>query len=196
MGAASITASIHDPQAQETPRPACYLYHLPYSNLPMNQQIKIQLLHPNAVLPSKAHHGDAAYDLRCVKIEDKGDYVEYSLGIASEIPEGWAAFIYPRSSISNYELTLTNCVGVIDSGYRGEWKARFRRVATSGTIYKHGHFSTSTDLNCVQLGDALYRLGEKVAQVVFQKLPDVTLVQADSLSDSQRGTGGFGSSGR
>jgi dUTP pyrophosphatase len=164
----------------------------------MNTEIKIMLLHPNAVMPTKANPGDAAFDLTATSQGYKegfiaNGFIEYGLGIASEIPEGWAAFIYPRSSNSGKDLLLCNSVAVIDSSYRGEWKVRFRIQQAFDEA--EGMVPVGAcPLLCFP--PKLYSVGDRVAQVIFQKLPEVTLTQAGSLSETERGTGGFGSSGR
>jgi len=94
--------------------------------------------------------------------------------VAFEIPQGYVGLIFPRSSIYKTGLRLSNSVGVIDSGYRGEVKAVFD---TSFPSYDW------------------YGLEDRAAQIIFMKLPDVQLIQADELSKSQRGEGGYGSSG-
>jgi len=94
--------------------------------------------------------------------------------LAMEMPEGYVGLIFPRSSISKTDHYLRNSVGVIDSGYRGEIKVRM-----------------STPL----LGGVEYKVGDRVAQLVIMKLPWVNLQEVDELSDTDRGEGGFGSTG-
>jgi len=110
-----------------------------------------------------------------VEIVDQGKfgYIEYSFGLAFEIQEGYAGFIFPRSSISKTGLLLANAVGVIDSSYRGPVTARFKHIP----------------------GTKRYEIGDRVAQLVILKLEDVEIEITDTLSDSDRGTGGYGSSG-
>ena len=99
--------------------------------------------------------------------------LHYGTGVAVEIPHGYVGFVFPRSSIANTHLTLSNSVGVIDSGYRGEIKAKFRKGGTRG-----------------------YNVGDRIAQLIIMPYPEVTFVEVDELSDSDRGEGGYGSSGR
>ena len=97
-------------------------------------------------------------------------------GIAVEIPPGYFGAIFPRSSIRNTPLILSNCVGVIDSGYRGEIVFSFRWVNTAD--------------------GAQYKPGDRIGQLVILPLPEVEFEEVLVLSNSQRGTGGFGSTGK
>lgn len=137
--------------------------------------IKIKRLHPNAVIPAYSKHGDAAMDLTVTTTEWSGtkDFVTYGFGIAVEIPEGYVGLIFPRSSIYKTAQTLTNSVGVIDSGYRGELKA----VMTNDA-------------------DLRYQVGDRAAQIMILPYPKVTFEEVEKLSDSIRGEGGFGSTGK
>ncbi|MDR0932453.1 MAG: dUTP diphosphatase [Victivallales bacterium] len=142
-------------------------------------QIKIQMAENCADLfPAKAHHDDAAFDLRSrVEMElPPGKSVLVPTGIFIELPIGYEAQVRPRSGLAlKHNLMLTNSPGTIDAGYRGE----------VGVIM----FNAGSDLFPVRRGD-------RIAQMVIAKLPDVELIAAESLSDTKRGTGGFGSSGR
>jgi dUTP pyrophosphatase len=137
-------------------------------------KVKIKKLHPDAVVPKYAKEGDAGLDLVAVNgIKYANGYIEYQTGLSFEIPEGHVGLIFPRSSISNHSLSLTNSVGVIDSGYRGEVKFRFRDLK-NGTIYK---------------------VGDKIGQLIIIPYPQIELEEVEELEESERGTGGFGSSG-
>jgi dUTP pyrophosphatase len=139
-------------------------------------KIKIKRLHPNSVIPRYAKHGDAGMDLTATsKIYDENNNVVYGTGLAVEIPEGYVGLVFPRSSICKKDLFLTNSVGVIDSGYRGEIMAKF----------KH------TDNLPVE-----YRVGERIAQLIIIPHPYIEFELANELSESERGSGGYGSSGR
>lgn len=137
--------------------------------------IKIKRLHPNAVIPKYAKPGDAAMDLTVTSKDWTGthDFVTYSFGIALEIPEGYVGLIFPRSSIYKTGQMLTNSVGVIDSGYRGELKA----VMTNDPALR-------------------YNVGDRAAQIIIIPYPQVTFEEVAELSDSDRGAGGFGSTGK
>ena len=90
-------------------------------------KVKIKKLHPDAVIPAYAKTGDAGMDLTAVtmKIDEYGN-ICYGTGLAFEIPEGYVGLVFPRSSNHKKGVILTNCVGVIDSGYRGEVSFKFR----------------------------------------------------------------------
>ncbi len=142
--------------------------------------VKIKKLHPDAVIPTYAHSSDACMDITAVGgpiyVYDKG-YYEYSTGISMSIPEGFVGLIFPRSSISNKELLLTNHVGVIDSGYHGEIKFRFKLIGDKDYIKN------------------VYGKGDRIGQIMILPYPKVTFVEVDELGESERNTGGFGSSG-
>ena len=139
-------------------------------------QVKIKKLHNNAVIPQYAKAGDAGMDLVATEVTDGyGFSVTYGTGLAMEIPEGYVGLVFPRSSIRKYDLSLTNCVGVIDSGYRGEIQATFRKEA--GIPSKR------------------YEVGDKIAQMIIIPYPAIQFIETDQLSDTERGEGGFGSTG-
>lgn len=140
--------------------------------------IRIKKLREEAIIPSYANPYDACFDLTAVgmKTVDEGDYgyIEYHTGLAMEIPEGYVGLIYPRSSCSNTGMILSNSVGVIDAGYRGEIRARFKYIA--GTKY--------------------YEIGDRICQMMIVPIPRVDSFElVDELSESFRNTSGFGSSG-
>ena len=140
-------------------------------------KVRFKKLFDDAVAPSKAHGNDAGYDLTAYTVSEdrKRNIVTYGTGIAVEIPDGYVGLIFPRSSVYKHQLELANCVGVIDSGYRGEIEFMFRIVQP--------HISR-------------YSLGDRIGQLVIMQLPSIELEEADDLSDSDRGIGGFGSTGR
>jgi dUTP pyrophosphatase len=150
-------------------------------------QVRVKKLHPDAVIPSYAKAGDAGMDMVAVDstISKDGLYVEYATGIAVEIPEGHVGLLFPRSSVSKTTMVLSNHVGVIDSGYRGEIKFRFKDLNMQqdfdGTWY---------------CDETVYEVGNKIGQLVILPYPQIELVEATDLSDSDRGDGGFGSSGK
>jgi dUTP pyrophosphatase len=140
-------------------------------------QLKIKLLHPDSVKPKYAKKGDAGMDLVATNIKENTTFqITYGLGIAMEIPEGFVGLVFPRSSIRNTELMLSNSVGVIDSGYRGELQATFNKLNGLDSI--------------------AYNVGDRVCQIVIVPTPVVQVKIVDELSDSERGEGGFGSSGK
>lgn len=141
-----------------------------------NLTIKVKKLNPNAVIPSYSKPGDAGMDLTITReIENTTFQVSYGFGIALEIPEGYVGLVFPRSSVRNQDLILSNCVGVIDSGYRGELQATFKK--TNG------------------LDSVKYNVGDRGAQIIILPYPQVTMIESNELSDTERGAGGFGSTG-
>jgi dUTP pyrophosphatase len=106
-------------------------------------------------------------------ISDNKLDVSYGFGISVEIPKGFVGLIFPRSSIRKYDLILSNAVGVIDSGYRGELQATFKKTG----LHK-------------------YEVGDRGAQLMIIPYPEVEFVEVDELSDTERGEGGFGSTGK
>jgi dUTP pyrophosphatase len=141
--------------------------------------VKIKKLHPDAVIPSYAKAGDAGMDLIATSIISETDtQITYALGIALEIPEGFVGLVFPRSSIRKTRLQLSNSVGVIDSGYRGELQATFNKINN----------------NSVSGND--YKVGDRVCQIMIIPHPPIEFNEVDELSDSERGEGGFGSTGK
>lgn len=144
-------------------------------------EVKVKRLHPNAVIPKYAKDGDAGMDLVATEIISNTTFdVTYGTGIAMEIPKGYVGLVFPRSSIRKTDLSLTNCVGVIDSGYRGEIQATFKKVFGK---------------NDVRLYELDYKVGDRIAQIMIIPYPSVTFVETDELSQTDRGEGGFGSTG-
>jgi len=137
--------------------------------------VNVKKMNPNAVIPKYAKEGDACMDLVAVEkwTDDFGNTC-YNTGLALEIPPGFVGLLYPRSSVSKTDMTLRNCVGVIDSGYRGPVILKFRE-------YDDSLFN--------------YKIGDRVAQLMIMPHPQVEFVEAEELSDSDRGSGGFGSTG-
>ena len=140
-------------------------------------KVKIKKLHPLAVIPTYAKSGDAGMDFVATKVISEETYsITYGTDIAMEIPEGFVGLAFPRSSIRKYELNLSNSVGVIDSGYRGELQATFRKT--------HGDSSET------------YNIGDKIFQMIIIPYPQIKFEESDELSDTERGEGGFGSTGK
>lgn len=142
--------------------------------------VKIKKLDPKAVIPSYAKPGDAGMDLTAISLtydEDHDSYI-YGTGLAIEIPQGYVGLIFPRSSNRKTEAYMTNHVGVIDSGYRGEIMITYKnRDSYDGT-------------------DEPYQVGERVAQLIIMPYPTINLVEVDELSETERGKGGHGSTGK
>jgi dUTP pyrophosphatase len=145
--------------------------------------LKIKKLATNAVMPKYAKSGDAGLDLTAItKIADQFGNLSYGTGLAVEIPEGYVGLLFPRSSNSKKDLILSNCVGVIDSGYRGELIVKYKKVKVDNIFFSDN--------------PSYYDIGERVAQLVIVEIPSVTIIETDELSDTERGDGGFGSTGQ
>jgi dUTP pyrophosphatase len=138
----------------------------------MKLEIKIKKIHPNAIIPKYAHTGDAGMDIYAVSKKETDKFIEYGTGLSFEIPEQYVMLIFPRSSITNKDLMLKNSVGILDSGYRGELILRFNK-----------------------LGKETYEIGERIGQIIVIPYPNVEFTEADELSETKRGNGGFGSTG-
>ena len=138
-------------------------------------KIKIKRISDKAVLPRYAKAGDAGLDLTATERTIEASKVIVKFGLAFEIPEGYVGLIFPRSSIHKTGLSLSNSVGVIDSGYRGEVSAVFN-IGASGAF--------------------AYNVGERCAQIIFMPIPFAQLEEVEELSESERGTGGYGSTGK
>lgn len=148
-----------------------YLVPTPSNKL----KVRFKKLVESAHIPSKAHPTDAGFDLVATSRSYSMDkFSEYGTGLAVEIPEGYVGLLFPRSSISKYGLQLANSVGVIDPGYLGEIKLRFySKCKTSG----------------------MYLVGDKIGQLIIMPYPTVEFEECEDLEESDRGVGGFGSTG-
>lgn len=155
-------------------------------------KIKIKKLHPDAVIPSYAKDGDAGMDLTAVsKTYDENGNVVYSVGLAFEIPKGYVGLLFPRSSNAKKDLLLSNSVGVLDSGYRGEvlfkYKPTFRYDTDENGIY---------NFEGVIWDGEQYNVGDRIGQLIVLPYPEIVIEEVDELSDSERGSGGYGSTGK
>lgn len=151
-------------------------------------QVKVKKLVKDAVVPKYAKPGDAGLDLTATSVKREGNKVIYGTGLAFEIPVGYVGLVFPRSSIHKSDLRLTNCVGVIDSGYRGEVMAVFDDKAFLPIQTDNGN-------QIAALGKS-FAIGDRIAQMIILPYPAVELLESEELSDTERGDGGFGSSGR
>ena len=142
--------------------------------------VNFKKLSPEAVTPSYSKIGDAGLDLTAISYDKTPDFIEYGTGIAVEIPAGYVGLLFPRSSVTKKDLMLKNSVGVIDSNYRGEIKLRFATLNLTAPYIK-GQY---------------YDIDERVGQLIIVPIPTIELVEKEELSDSNRGEGGFGSTGK
>jgi len=111
-------------------------------------------------------------DVVAVGKEINKSFIEYRTGLSFEIPKNYVLLIFPRSSVSNKDLILSNCVGVLDSSYRGELIIRFKKI-----------------------GEKEYEIGDKIAQIIILPYPEIIFLEVDNLSITSRGKGNFGSTG-
>jgi dUTP pyrophosphatase len=145
-------------------------------------KIKIKKIHKDAVIPKYAKLGDAGMDLYAVDVKESIDSLTdettkiiVDSGIAFEIPQGFVGLVFPRSSIQSTGVMLTNCVGVIDSGYRGSVKAVF-------------------DIKDYSLIG--YSKGDRFAQIIILPYPQIEFEEVQELNETERSNSGFGSSGK
>lgn len=140
-------------------------------------KVKIKKLLQSAVIPTYAKPGDAAMDLTATSVElDEFGNIVYKTGLALEIPEGYVGLLFPRSSNAKTNLYLTNHVGVIDSGYRGQIMLKYKSVDSHG--------------------QNVYKSGDRVGQIVILPYPKIEFVESEELSETERGAGGYGSTGK
>ena len=143
----------------------------------MAAKINFKRVHPMALTPEKATDGSIGFDIIATSMHFKGSYVEYGTGICLELPPNYAALLMARSSVSKTSLMLANGVGLIDSDYRGEIKVRFKCVSLHGLRGKG------------------YLIGDRIAQLVIVPLPAVEFEEVETIGETLRGDGGFGSTG-
>ena len=139
--------------------------------------VNMKKLHPDAVIPKYAKAGDAGMDLTAtwMEFDHEKKVITYGTSLAIEIPSGFVGLIYPRSSVYKKSMALANHVGVIDSGYRGEIMFKFRVLNNDW--------------------QDIYDVGDRIGQLIITPYPRVGFVEVDELSDSDRGNGGYGSTG-
>ncbi len=147
-------------------------------------RVKAKRIHEDAILPERATDGAACFDLRAILPQlpskktriDAGSARTIRTGLAFEIPPGFAMMIYSRSGHGfKCGVRLANCVGVIDSDYRGEVQVRLTNDGESAFWVNEG---------------------DRIAQAMLVPVPAVEIFEAAELSDTERGTGGFGSTGK
>ena len=142
-------------------------------------RVEFQRLNEAARAPERAHDHDAGWDLRASEPATigPGERVSVGTGIAVAIPEGCAGLVLPRSGLAaRHGIALTNAPGLIDAGYRGEVRVLL--------------------LNTDRTEPFEIAIGDRIAQLVIVDLPEVEFTESGSLTETVRGAGGFGSSGR
>ena len=145
-------------------------------------KIKLQKLTEDARMPIKGSEHAAAYDVYAHSITEANGKVKVGLGFKTEIPKGYKGIIVPRSNLAKFHWVLNNSYGVIDSDYRGEWMAIFTPLA----IVAGNHAGTT---------GFPYNVGDRVAQIYFEEVLPVSFDVVPELEQSERGEGGFGSTG-
>jgi dUTP pyrophosphatase len=169
--------------------------------------IGFKKLVPEAQAPYQKYITDAGYDLSAVSFNETEDYYEYGTGIAVEIPTGMVGLVFPRSSVTGVDLMLKNCVGVIDSQYRGEIRCRFAKVIHD--IFRDGETTEEKrnwwgkllygkthdliDIWFLPRKIKKYQIGDRVCQIIFMTLPEIKIIEKAELSSTDRGENGFGS---
>ena len=144
-------------------------------------KVSFKKLSPNAITPSYAKDGDAGMDISAITytINKEHSFIEYHTGIAFEIPKGHVGLLFPRSSVSKTDLRLANCVGVVDSGYRGEITFRYK--------FEKGSYFASLKR---------FEEGDRIGQLVIMPYPEIELKEEETLTRSARGVGAYGSTGK
>lgn len=158
--------------------------------------IKVKLLSPEARMPFKTNHSDIGWDLVPVRREIKNGYLIYHTDVAVEPPEGYFFYVFPRSSQCNVNWVFCNSVGVVDPEFRGGIQIRMRPV---GSVYKsvcededdmlRPEFSEYIDPYPFEL------FGDAIAQLVLARIENFPMIESE-LSDTKRGSGGFGSTNK
>jgi dUTP pyrophosphatase len=141
-------------------------------------EVPFRSLVPDAVLPRRAREGDAGLDLSAAEEAEvePGERALVRTGVAVAIPDGHAGLVLPRSGLASRRgLTLANAPGLIDAGYRGEIVCAMVNLDRSETVH--------------------VAMGDRIAQLVIVRVPEFQPVWVDDLPGSERGTGGFGSTG-
>ena len=139
-------------------------------------KVLVKKLHKDAIIPLYAYNSDAGCDLVAVTKNETERYIEYGTGLAFEIDpfesQDWYFEIFPRSSLSNYDLILCNSVGVVDNSYRGEVKFRFKKTKENGKFYE---------------------IGDRLGQMILKKRSKIEFEEVEKLTETDRNDGGYGS---
>jgi dUTP pyrophosphatase len=142
-------------------------------------QVKFKKISDDVKMPIKGSNYAACFDVYAHDItSNANNKIIVGLGFKTEIPVGYKGIIVPRSNLTKFDWVLNNSFGVIDADYRGEWKAVF--TSLRGTVMDN---------------QFPYGVGERVAQIYFEPVTLVDIVQVHELEESERGEGGFGSTG-
>lgn len=161
----------------------------------MEIPVKVKRLTLEAKLPEKKTAGAAGFDIYATEVDFSRlntFQILYRTGLAFEIPEGHVGLIYPRSSIRDTPLSLSNGVGVIDSDYRGEITFTFNYA---GSLDSRGGYAKKFSIP-KSMKEKIYKPGDRIGQLVVMPVPLVYYEEVDALSTTDRNLGGHGSTGR
>ena len=147
-------------------------------------KVRVKALEQDAIIPTRTNLSDAGWDLYASHdiLIRGGERAIIRTGIALQIPDEWVGLIWPRSGLSA-KKGLDVLAGVIDSGYRGEIMVCLYNTNNPLPLFQTDDF------------DVEIRKGDRIAQILFQPVPSIEMVEVDELTDSDRGEDGFGSSG-
>lgn len=141
-------------------------------------QVKFKKISSNTKLPFKGSLDAACSDVYAHSITFENDKMVIGLGFKTEIPRGYKGILIPRSNLTKHPWMMNNSMGIIDADYRGEWKMIL------------------TPLNGDLITTSLpYGTGDRVGQIYFEAVTPVEFIEVEDLSETERGTGGFGSTG-
>ena len=159
-------------------------------------KVKFKRLNENAVMPKKAHPTDAGFDLVATsrEIDEYGNIV-YGTGLAVEIPEGYVGLAFPRSSVSKYNLVMANSTGVIDCHFRGEMKFKFKPTLRAWENIG-GDDNHEILVGGFRNAETSYAVGDRIAQLIIMPIPEIEFEEVDELTATDRGDGGYGSTGK
>lgn len=169
--------------------------------------LKIKKLYDEVPTPTYGTSGSAGLDLTAMsRVYDKNGNVVYGTGIAVEIPEGYVGLLFPRSSITKKDIIVKNCVGVIDSDYRGEIMLKCcPTLAFMSDDWDKKNINNRYGISIDQdwyddvtyiKENQHYEIGDKCCQLILVEIPKINIQIVDYLSKTERGTGGYGHTGK
>ena len=164
-------------------------------------KVKTKIIDVNINTPklSYAKEGDAGIDLTATsKWYDEHGNVCFGTNRAFEIPKGYVGLIFPRSSNAKQQLLLSNSVGIIDSGYRGEVMLKFKSSASSFSLKTLIKLIFNQDVKTTLINNykISYNVGDRIGQIIILPYPKIEFEESEELSETERNTGGYGSTGR
>ena len=149
--------------------------------------VKFKKLYPHAIAPKMAKSGDACYDLAALSFSQDGGVIKVRTGLAFAIPEGYEGQVRSRSGLGSKGIFVTNGIGTIDSGYRGEVMVLLSAIGGNAFLSEFGR--------SLKIGNTELRPGDRIAQLAIREVPATEMIETDELDETQRGDTGFGSSG-